>query len=73
VLVRYNPDGDAEMNKRQAERLRVLSDWLHANDRRLLFELLVPAEEAQLASVDRIADNYLRFIEVYTAARADSA
>jgi 5-dehydro-2-deoxygluconokinase len=58
VLVRYNPDGDAEMNKRQAERLRVLSDWLHTNDRRLLFELLVPAEEAQLASVDGDATRY---------------
>ncbi len=45
VLVRYNPDGDAAMNGRQAERLRRLSDWLHANDRRFLFELLVPAEE----------------------------
>lgn len=58
VLVRYNPDGDAEMNERQAERLRRLSDWLHANDRRLLFELLVPAEEAQLASVDGDAKRY---------------
>jgi len=58
VLVRYNPDGDAAMNKRQAERLRRLSDWLHANDRRLLFELLVPAEEAQLASVDGDARRY---------------
>jgi 5-dehydro-2-deoxygluconokinase len=58
VLVRYNPDGDAEMNERQAERLRVLSDWLHANDRRLLFELLVPAEEAQLASVDGDTKRY---------------
>jgi 5-dehydro-2-deoxygluconokinase len=58
VLVRYNPDGDAEMNRRQAERLRALSDWLHANDRRLLFELLVPAEEAQLASVDGDATRY---------------
>src|ERR1044072_3273641 len=52
VLVRFNPDGDSEMNERQAGRLRRLSDWLHANDRRSLFELLVPAEEAQLASVD---------------------
>ena len=49
VLVRYNPDGDSEMNKRQAERLRRLSDWLHEHDRSLLFELLVPAEQAQLA------------------------
>ena len=58
VLVRYNPDGDAEMNQRQAERLRRLSEWLHEHDRRFLFELLVPAEEAQLASVDGDADRY---------------
>ena len=58
VLVRYNPDGDAEMNSRQAERLRRLSDWLHANDRRFLFELLVPAEEGQLASVDGDSGRY---------------
>lgn len=58
VLVRYNPDGDAEMNERQGGRLRALSDWLHANDRRLLFELLVPAEEAQLAAVGGDANRY---------------
>ncbi len=58
VLVRYNPDGDAEMNQRQAERLRRLSDWLHANDRKFLFELLVPAEEDQLASVNGDAKRY---------------
>jgi hypothetical protein len=46
------------MNRRQAERLRALSGWLHANDRRLLFELLVPAEEAQLASVDGDTKRY---------------
>ncbi len=58
VLVRYNPDGDAEMNERQAERLRRLSDWLHENDRKFLFELLVPAEEDQLAAVDGDSDRY---------------
>ena len=58
VLVRYNPDGDAEMNRRQAERLRRLSDWLHEHDRKFLFELLVPAEEAQLASVDGDSDRF---------------
>ncbi|MEA2309071.1 MAG: hypothetical protein QOI65_1357, partial [Thermoleophilaceae bacterium] len=51
VLVRYNPDGDAEMNQRQGERLKRLSDWLHENDRKFLFELLVPAEPGQLESV----------------------
>ena len=44
VLVRYNPDGDAEMNERQLERLKRLADWLHENDRKFLFELLVPAD-----------------------------
>jgi myo-inositol catabolism protein IolC len=58
VLVRYNPHGDTEMNQRQAERLRRLSDWLHEHDRKLLFELLVPAEESQLASVDGDSDRY---------------
>ena len=45
VLVRYNPDGDAEMNQRQIERLKRLADWLHEHDRKFLFELLVPAED----------------------------
>ena len=58
VLVRYNPDGDAEMNERQTERLKELADWLHANDRKFLFELLVPAEDAQLESVGGDTDRY---------------
>jgi myo-inositol catabolism protein IolC len=58
VLVRYNPDGDAEMNERQTERLKRLADWLHENDRKFLFELLVPAEESQLEQVDGDSDRY---------------
>jgi myo-inositol catabolism protein IolC len=58
VLVRYNPDGDAEMNERQTERLKRLSDWLHEHDRKFLFELLVPAEEAQLEQVGGDEDRY---------------
>src|SRR3954470_19810324 len=58
VLVRYNPDGDAEMNKRQLERLKRLADWLHENDRKFLFELLVPAEESQLEQVGGDSDRY---------------
>ena len=30
VLVRYNPEGDAALNQRQAARLKRLSDYLHA-------------------------------------------
>ncbi|MFP5299169.1 MAG: 2-deoxy-5-keto-D-gluconate 6-phosphate aldolase domain-containing protein [Actinomycetota bacterium] len=58
VLVRYNPDGDKEMNARQSERLKRLGEWLHANDRKYLFELLVPATDEQLASVDGDGDRY---------------
>ena len=58
VLVRYNPDGDKEMNDRQVERLKRLADWLHENDRKFLFELLVPAEDDQLESVDGDTDRY---------------
>jgi myo-inositol catabolism protein IolC len=58
VLVRYNPDGDAEMNRRQTERLRRLSDWLHGRGRKFLFELLVPAEESQLEQVGGDSDRY---------------
>ena len=49
VLVRYNPEGDRELNRRQAARLRHLSEYLHRKGRsRFMFELLVPAEKAQL-------------------------
>jgi myo-inositol catabolism protein IolC len=58
VLVRYNPDGDAEMNQRQTERLKRLSDWLHEHDRKFLFELLVPAEDHQLEQVGGDSDRY---------------
>jgi myo-inositol catabolism protein IolC len=48
VLVRYNPGGDKALNRRQAARLRQLSDYLHKSGRLYMFELLVPAQPAQL-------------------------
>lgn len=52
VLVRYNPGGDAELNRQQAARLKRLSDYLRQANRSLfMFELLVPAEKAQLDQV----------------------
>jgi myo-inositol catabolism protein IolC len=51
ILARYNVEGDAAANRGQAERLVRLSDWLAGRDNRLLFELIVPAEPGQLASV----------------------
>jgi myo-inositol catabolism protein IolC len=58
ALVRFNPEGDEKLNARQLVRLRGLSDWLRANDRRFLFELLVPPTDEQLRSVDRSSDRY---------------
>ena len=51
VLVRFNPEGNGEMNARQAVKLKQLGDWLHANGKKYLFELLVPAETHQLETV----------------------
>jgi myo-inositol catabolism protein IolC len=49
VLVRYNPEGDRAINRRQADRLKRLSDYLHTNSSsKFMFELLVPAEKSQL-------------------------
>jgi 5-dehydro-2-deoxygluconokinase len=58
VLVRYNPDGPSEENAVQLRKLKRLSDWLHSKQRKFLFELLVPAEEAQLQSVQGSSDRY---------------
>jgi myo-inositol catabolism protein IolC len=59
VLVRYNSDDpDTEMNERQLGRLKRLGDWLQAHDRKYLFELLVPATDAQLESVGGDSDRY---------------
>jgi myo-inositol catabolism protein IolC len=58
VLVRYNPDDDPELNRRQLERLKRLADWLHDNGRKFLFELLVPATDEQLGSVGGDDERY---------------
>ena len=51
VLVRYNTEGDAAMNSRQAARLRRLSEYLGSSPSKFMFELLVPATRKQLNGV----------------------
>jgi len=52
VLVRYNPEGNQALNRRQTNRLKQLSYYLHSANRSLfMFELLVPPEKAQLEKV----------------------
>jgi myo-inositol catabolism protein IolC len=53
VLVRYNPEGEKALNQRQSARLKRLSDYLHSESQRFfMFELIVPAEKAQLDRVN---------------------
>ncbi len=58
VLVRYNPEGDAEMNKRQLLRLKKLSDYLAQKSRPFLFELIVPSTPSQLAKLGGSKETY---------------
>ena len=58
VLVRYNPEGDAEMNKRQLQRLKKLSDYLAQKKRTFLFELIVPSTAVQLANLGGSKEKY---------------
>ena len=60
VLVRYNPDGDAVVNRRQAARLRRLSETLVGGPTRFMFELLVPATPQQLKAVGADVQAYDR-------------
>jgi len=60
VLVRYNPEGDIMMNKRQLMRLRSLSDYLQSIRKPFLFELLVPATKEQLSKLGEAKETYDR-------------
>jgi myo-inositol catabolism protein IolC len=52
VLVRYNPEGDPALNRRQSARLKRLSEYLHGSSQSMfMFELLVPPEKSQLDEV----------------------
>lgn len=60
ILVRYNPEGDRELNQRQLTKIKVVSDFVHANNIKLLVEPLVIPTESQLAELDadkKVAQN----------------
>lgn len=70
VLVRHNPDGDADDNRLQAERLLTLSEWCVDRPIDLLLELLVPPTDGQLDKVDGDRDAYDRQLRPELARRA---
>jgi myo-inositol catabolism protein IolC len=72
VLVRYNVDGDASDNQRSRDNLVRLSEWLRANDARLLLELIVPAEPRQLEQVDGDPGRYVTEVRPALMRRAIS-
>lgn len=58
ALVRYNPEEDREMNQRQLERLKRLSDFCHENGIKVLVEPLIPATIDQLSTVENSEERY---------------
>src|ERR1700722_12512569 len=70
VLVRFNPEGDADLNRRQTERLAHLSEWLRDHDRNFLFELIVPATTAQLDSFEDHQQDYDRQLRPHLVVKA---
>ena len=58
VLVRYNPESDATLNKRQLQRLKKLSDYLAQKKKPFLFELIVPALPSQLSKLGGSKETY---------------
>jgi myo-inositol catabolism protein IolC len=58
VLVRYNTEGDKNLNQRQTRRLKMLSDYLHATNSPFLFELLIPPTMQQLTKMGGSKETY---------------
>ena len=58
ALLRYNPEGDPELNRRQRYRLKILSDFCHGHGYKFLIEPLIPATEEQLDAVDGLQERY---------------
>jgi myo-inositol catabolism protein IolC len=58
VLVRYNPAGEAIVNQRQLQRLKMLSEYLQRTSKTFLFELIVPATPQQLMEAGGSKETY---------------
>ena len=51
VLIRYNPEDDQEVNKRQRQRLKILSNFCKKENYSFMIEPLIPATQKQLEMV----------------------
>jgi len=58
VLVRYNPQGDRDVNERQVKKLKKANDFFKKEGYKFLFELLAVATQSQLDSLDGNQERY---------------
>lgn len=58
ALIQYNPEGDKDLNARQREKLKLLTQFCYDSGYKLLIEPLVPAIVEQLARVSSDPDRY---------------
>lgn len=58
ALIRYNPEGDQELNARQRARLKRLSEYARGHGYKLLIEPLIPGTQDQLAGVGNDTGRY---------------
>jgi myo-inositol catabolism protein IolC len=53
VLLRYDPEGNEELNRRQSNRLKRLSEYLHGTSRSLfMLDLLLPGQRTHLKKLE---------------------
>lgn len=58
VLVRYNSSGDAALNQRQSDRLKIMGDYCKSKGFKFLFELLAIPTKDQLAECGDDKEKY---------------
>ena len=71
--MRYNPEADAALNKRQTARLTQLSDYCRRAGQKFMFELLVPATDSQKDRALKESVSYDREIRPALGRAADDA
>lgn len=60
ALIRYNPEGDQDINERQRVRLKILSEFAHKEGYKFLIEPLIPATEENLKNSGGDKEKYDR-------------
>jgi myo-inositol catabolism protein IolC len=58
ALIRFNPDDDNQVNQRQSEKLKILSDYCRGQNYLFLLEVLIPPTKEQLAKCNNQLPQY---------------